>query len=336
MENYRDSKMYLYPLSTELNTFLSLTVHLLKRKHLLIAIIAVLSASSSKAQSDSISFFTPAETFNKKRFAIVAGTELIVCGGTMIALSQLWYNDYPRSSFHFFDDETEWLQMDKIGHVTTSYYIGRLGIGLMKWSGVERKKAVWFGGILGSVYQTTIEALDGHSSEWGFSIADFAANTAGSVLVIGQALAWDEQRIVLKCSFKQSKYAKYRSSLLGKNLQENLFKDYNGQTYWLSVNPSSFMSKDTKFPKWLNIAAGYGADGMTGGEFNPPYIDENGYQVYFDRYRQYYLSLDVDLTRIKTKSRFLRSLFTTIGFIKFPAPAIEFSKYGIKGSWLGF
>jgi hypothetical protein len=254
----------------------------------------------------------------------------------MIGLNQLWYKDYPRSSFHFFNDNSEWLQMDKMGHFTTSYYIGRLGIGLMKWTGVKRKKAIWYGGLLGLLYQSTIEVLDGYSSEWGFSPADFGANAAGSILVIGQALAWDEQRIVLKYSFQQSKYAKYRPSVLGNKLQENMLKDYNGQTYWLSVNLSSFMKKDTKFPKWLNIAAGYGAEGMTGGEFNPPYIDADGYQINFERYRQFYLSLDVDLTRIKTKSRFLRSLFTTIGFIKFPAPALEFSKKGTKGIWLGF
>jgi hypothetical protein len=311
-------------------------VHLFRKKYLLIIAFIFAAILSSNAQSDSTSFFSPAKTFNKKRFKIVVGTEAVICTGTMIGLNQLWYKDYPRSSFHFFNDNSEWLQMDKMGHFTTSYYIGRLGIGLMKWTGVKRKKAIWYGGLLGLLYQSTIEVLDGYSSEWGFSPADFGANAAGSILVIGQALAWDEQRIVLKYSFQQSKYAKYRPSVLGNKLQENMLKDYNGQTYWLSVNLSSFMKKDTKFPKWLNIAAGYGAEGMTGGEFNPPYIDADGYQINFERYRQFYLSLDVDLTRIKTKSRFLRSLFTTIGFIKFPAPALEFSKKGTKGIWLGF
>jgi hypothetical protein len=211
-----------------------------------------------------------------------------------------------------------------------------VGVGLLKWSGVERKKAIWYGGMLGSVYLSTIEILDGYSSEWGFSIGDFAGNTAGSLLVIGQELAWNEQRVVLKYSFRQSEFAEYRPQLLGNNLQENILKDYNGQTYWLSVNPSSFMSSATKFPKWLNIAIGYGADGMTGGDFNPPYINEDGKQVHFERYRQYYLSFDVDLTRIKTRSRFLRTVFYSVGFIKIPAPALEFSEKGIKGSLLGF
>ncbi len=280
--------------------------------------------------------YCPTQVFNKKRFTLVIGTEAALYGGSLIGLNTLWYKDYPRSSFHFFNDNEEWLQMDKIGHLTTSYYVGRVGAKLFKWSGVERKKAIWYGGMLGSVYQSTIEILDGYSSEWGFSLGDFTANTAGSLLCVGQELAWDEQRIVLKYSFMQSEFAKYRPNILGDNLQENVLKDYNGQTYWLSVNPGSFMSKETKFPKWLNIAVGYGANGMTGGDFNPPYIDKNGFQIYHERYRQYYLSFDVDLTRIKTKSRLLNTVFYSIGFIKIPAPAVEFSKKGVKGSVKGF
>lgn len=295
-------------------------------------IFFIIISSTVLSQTDTI----PKIPFSKKRLAIVTGTEAALYAGSMYGLNQLWYKNYPRSSFHFFDDNYEWLQMDKCGHATTAYYVGRVGIGLMKWSGVERKKAIWYGGMVGSVYQSTIEVLDGYSSQWGFSIGDFTANTIGSIVVVGEELAWDEQRIVLKFSFHPSIYAPYRPDELGKTLQENILKDYNGQTYWLSVNPSSFMSKQTKFPKWLNIAVGYGAEGMTGAFFNPPYISAGGWQINFDRYRQYYLSFDVDLTRIKAKSKILNTVFNTIGFIKIPAPSIEFNKYGIKGNLIGF
>ena len=298
-------------------------------KHLLLSIFCLLTTHSSFAQNDSASF-------NKKRLATVIATEATLYTGTLIGLQGLWYKDYPHSSFHFFDDNNEWLQMDKVGHVMTSYSVGRVGIGLMKWSGVERKKAIWVGGMLGSVFLTTVEMLDAYSSQWGFSIGDFTANTAGSLFVIAQELLWDEQRIVLKYSFQQSRYAKYHPNMLGNNLQENLLKDYNGQTYWLSLNISSFMKKETKFPKWLNLALGYGADGMIGARSNPVVFDASGNAFIFQRYRQFYLSLDVDLTRIPTKSKFLKTLFNTIGFIKFPAPAIEFNKYAVKGNWLGF
>jgi uncharacterized protein YfiM (DUF2279 family) len=311
-------------------------VHFIKKTYYLSIAFILSAVISTHAQSDSTSFFTPSKTFNKKRLAIVVGSEFSICSATMIGLNSIWYSDYPRSNFHFFNDNTEWLQMDKIGHITTSYYLSKVGIGLMKWSGVPRKKAIWYGGMLGLVFQSTIEVLDGYSAAWGFSGGDCLANAAGSTLAIGQELAWDEQRILLKYSFRQSEFSKYRPNVLGSNLQENLLKDYNGQTYWLSVNLASFMSKETNFPKWLNVALGYGANGMTGGHFNPVYIDANGSQLYFDRYRQYYVSLDVDLTRIKTKSKILKVLFSTFNFLKIPLPGVEFNKYGVKGYWLGF
>jgi len=320
-------------------------VHFNQAKYFLLFLFVITYNSKQYAQlsyspivnySSQLSIADSSSQLNNKRLALVLSTEFVLYGGSLIGLNELWYKNYPRSSFHFFDDNSEWLQMDKIGHVTTSYYIGRVGVGLLKWSGVERKKAIWYGGMLGSLYQSTIEVLDAYSKEWGFSIGDFAANTLGSLLVVGQELAWDEQRVTLKFSFQKSEFAPYRPNLLGKNIQENILKDYNGQTYWLSINPSSFMKKDTKFPSWLNIAFGYGANGMTGGKINPPFFDINSNQLYFNRYRQYYLSLDVDLTRIKTKSLFLKTVFQTIGFIKIPAPALEFNRNGVNGNLLGF
>lgn len=284
---------------------------------------------SSSAESDSLAFFANSPVFNQKRFNTVIATEASLYASSLIGLNELWYKNYPRSGFHFFNDNDEWLQMDKAGHVVTSYYVGRIGLNLMYWSGADRKKAIWYGGLLGSVYQTTIEMLDGFSSQWGFSIGDFASNTLGSALLIGQELAWNEQRVSLKFSFSPSPYAEYRPELLGKNYIETVLKDYNGQTCWASINPSSFMRKETKFPKWFNIALGYGADGMTGADKNPSFNADRHPIPYSERYRQVYFSLDVDLTRIKTRSKFLKAFFNTFGFIKIPAPTLEFNKHGM-------
>ncbi|MBI2269764.1 MAG: DUF2279 domain-containing protein [Bacteroidetes bacterium] len=282
-------------------------------------------------QNDTSSFFAPAPQFNKIRFNTVIAVEAGLYAGTLAALGTLWYSNYPRSSFHFFNDNDEWLAMDKAGHVVTAYYIGRTGLNLMKWSGVERKKAIWYGGGVGSLYQSTLEILDGFSSQWGFSVGDLAANTLGSALLIGQELAWDEQRFSFKYSFHQTEYPQYRPNMLGNNFMEQSLKDYNGQTYWLSANVSSFLHKENKFPKWLNIAVGYSAEGMTGAMFNPPFDSGGNLLPVFERYRKIYLSLDVDLTRIKTRSHFLKTVFNVIGFIKIPAPALEFSEKGMKG-----
>jgi uncharacterized protein YfiM (DUF2279 family) len=255
---------------------------------------------------------------------------------SMAGLYQLWYKDYPKGSFRFFDDNAEWLQVDKVGHFGSAYYLGKWGMDLFSWTGMERKKAIVLGGSAGFVFLTTIEIFDGFSKQWGFSAGDMIANTAGTVLAISQQLAWDEQRVKVKFSFHQSKYARYRPDQLGETYIENLFKDYNGQTYWLSANLNSFMKEDSRFPKWLNIAVGYGADGMTGARSNIV-SPESGNTNRFERYRQFYISPDIDLTKIKTRSSVLKSVFGVIGFLKVPAPAIEFNGNGVvKMSWLYF
>lgn len=294
-------------------------------RYFLYSSILLFSFFNSSAQEIKPSFLTPSPEYNKKRVQLLSYSLAGVYAISMTGLYQLWYKDYPLEQFHFFNDNNEWLQLDKTGHFASTYYVGKWGIGLFDWTGMNHKKAVWLGGSLGMAFLTTIEIFDGFSAQWGFSSGDMVANTAGYALLMSQQLLWDEQRITLKLSFHPSKYAQYRPDQFGTTFPERLVKDYNGHTIWLSGNIYSFLHKDSKFPKWLNIAFGYGAEGMTGANENVS--EYKGKPVPpFERYRQFYIAPDIDLTRIKTKSKFLHTLFGTFGFIKFPAPAIEFNR----------
>lgn len=275
-------------------------------------------------QSGLNDFLTPSDTLNKPRRNAVAITETSLATFTLLGLDQLWYSDFERSSFRTINDNNEWLQMDKLGHVMTSYYVGRIGADVLDWSGVSEKGQLIYGATLGFGFLTAVEVFDGFSQEWGFSWGDMAANASGTALFVGQELLWKEQRITMKFSFHQTKYASMRPGKLGDNFLQEALKDYNGQSYWLSANVQSFF-KDTKIPKWLNIALGYGADGMLTGNNEPIDMDLFPDQ---NRIRQYYLSLDIDLTRIQTKSRFLSSVFEVINFIKIPAPTLEINDKG--------
>jgi hypothetical protein len=253
----------------------------------------------------------------------------VAYAGSMTGLYHLWYKNYPQSSFHFINDNNEWLFMDKFGHATSTYYIGLIGYESLKWAGVDERKSAIYGGGIGFFYLTVIEILDGFSKEWGASGGDLIANSAGTALFISQQLAWKEQRIKLKWSFHPTKYAQYNPEQLGSNFATRMIKDYNGQTMWLSANVSSFMPEKSRFPKWLNIAVGYGAEGMTGAITNPSMID--GHIVPgFDRYRQFYLAPDIDLGKIETRYSTLNFMLKMVGFIKVPLPALEINKNGVK------
>ena len=275
------------------------------------------------SQNTSDSFFKPSDSLYIKRQNAVIISEAVLATGTLIGLNQVWYAEYPKSDFHFINDNSEWLQMDKAGHVFSSYHLGRFGAEMLQWSGANKKNQLLYGAGLGFAFLTAVEVLDGYSSEWGASLGDVVANASGTALYVSQELIWKEQRITPKFSFHTTKYAGYRPEVLGSSFTEQILKDYNGQTYWLSVNLHSF-AKGSKIPKWLNLALGYGADGMITGnkEDTLPILTSNP-----KRFRQFYLSLDVDLTKIKTKSHFLKTVFSVFNTVKIPAPTIEFVRF---------
>ena len=275
------------------------------------------------AQNAIDSFLTPSDSLNTKRQNTVFISEAVLSTLALVGLNELWYADYPKSDFHFINDNSEWLQMDKLGHMYSSYHLGRFGAEMLDWSGASKKNQLIYGAGLGFVFLTAVEVLDGYSSEWGASSGDIIANATGTALYISQELLWKEQRITPKFSFHTTQYAGYRPDVLGSSLSEQILKDYNGQTYWLSANLYSF-SKGSKIPKWLNLALGYGVDGMISGN------SENNIQFPIPKTeisRQFYVSLDVDLTKIDTKSHFLKTIFSVLNTIKVPAPTIEITQF---------
>ncbi|MFD2552117.1 DUF2279 domain-containing protein [Bizionia sediminis] len=281
--------------------------------------IVLLCGLNGFSQSGINTFLKPSDTLHVPRRNAVALTEVVLGAGALVALNRLWYANYSQSKFHVYNDNAEWLQMDKLGHVFTAYQMGRLGASALNWSGVSKTNQLLYGGTLGFTFLTAVEVLDGFSEEWGFSWGDMVANAAGTGLFIGQELLWQEQRILLKYSFHRTSYAQQRPDVLGNGWTEEFLKDYNGQTYWLSFNLHAFL-KITSLPKWLNIAFGYGADGMlNGSNVKNSHTILNQQQA-----RQFYLSLDVDLTKIKTKSHVLKSVFEIFNAVKVPFPALAF------------
>lgn len=276
--------------------------------------------------------FKYSDTLNKTRRNIVFGTEIVGAGSSLFLLNEVWYKNYPRVTFQTFNDNDEWLQMDKAGHMMTSYYAGLAGIETLKWAGCNQKTSAILGGSLGLMYLTGVEILDGTSAQWGFSWGDMAANAAGTILAGGQELLWQEQRIKFKVSAHLTDYAAQRPNLLGATTAERLLKDYNGQTYWASCNLQSlFFRQNEKFPKWINLAIGYSAKDMISGTEGAQFcIDNPALCGQYSRYRQFLISADLDLTKIQWKSKFMKTLFGSIGWIKFPAPTLVFDKNGAQ------
>lgn len=255
---------------------------------------------------------------------VVVGTT-VVYALTSYLLGKTWYTK--RVPFHTFNDNGEWLQMDKVGHATTAYAISRGEYELFRWSGVNERASVLTGGLIALLYQTTIELFDGRSEGWGFSKGDMVANLSGIGLFMGQQYGFGEQKASLRYGWRPSIYPQYRPNLLGHSIGSQMLKDYNGQQYWLSFNMAAVLPVGPSFPRWLNLDVGYSGSGMTGGHANPPYFDAEGKEVKFTRYRQFYVSPDISLARLPGLNGTLAQPLISAGqFFKIPAPSLEFNK----------
>lgn len=308
------------------------------------------------AQSLVENLLTRTDTLDKPRIWITSGVAAVGYTGIVYALDNLWYAGYAKAPMHSFDDAAEWNQMDKAGHLFTANLQTKWAYNTFKWTGMKKRHALLAGAGVSVLFQTTLEVLDGYSAEWGFSWSDVGANTAGSVLYVGQQLLWNEERISLKLSSHGRSRSLYdyqiqatnnpnahttlglrADALYGKgdNPFEILLKDYNTLTLWTSVNIWSFLPKrdESKFPKWLNIAVGYGAENLYRGEPAYDWTDKQGNNfrldpAQFPRYRQIYIAPDIDLTKIKTKSKLVKTLLFALNAFKFPMPTVELNGQG--------
>lgn len=258
---------------------------------------------------------------------VAAGSQTAFYLGGMSFLQWVWYKDHEPAPFHFYDDNKGYLQMDKCGHAFSAYYESLASYHLFRWAGMSKKTALFIGGFMGLILQTPIEVFDGLYEGYGFSKGDMVANFSGSLLFTAQEAFFDKQIVRMKFSYSPSAYRQYHPYLLGATQLESFFLDYNGHTYWLSAS-TNLISK--KLPEWLCFSLGYSANGMIGEFENKTYYKGNPIP-HFERYRQFLLSLDIDLTKIRTKNKILRSVFNGICMLKIPAPALEYnSTEGLK------
>ena len=152
-----------------------------------------------------------------------------------------------------------------MGHFYTAYFQGVLCYKGARWTGLNKNKSILTGVILGTMFQSTLEVMDGFSDKWGFSVPDVTYNTLGVGAFVAQQWYWDEQRIQLKVSSYHRNYNSdpvfsitgethstletRANTLFGNSFVERFLKDYNAQTLWASVNIHSFLPDGNSFPK---------------------------------------------------------------------------------------
>lgn len=264
---------------------------------------------------------------NKHKFWLGYG---LTYTGTMSVLYFAWYDSYAQSKFHWFDDRYEWLQMDKAGHAYTAFQWSQNTYYALKKIGYSNAQSLCYSAISSFIVMNSIEVFDGFSAKWGASLSDIAFNAVGTSFFAVQQHFLNKTPARLKFSFHYTPLSNLRPEALGKRLWERPLKDYNGQTYWLSLNLNDICS--TFKPEWLNVAIGYGAYNMIYSTEEEQMKNEDKFltrNLTYDKkqYRRFFISLDIDPQKIKIKNRWLNKGLKLFSIIKLPFPTFEINKH---------
>lgn len=268
--------------------------------------------------------------FRPRRFwsgvAAFAGADVLVMWG----LDHLWYADHERTGFHWYNDLNTYVQQDKGGHLIVSWHLARVFGQYGRWSGMSRKRAGLFGGLMSAAFQSQIEFFDGFSEAFGASGTDIVANVIGGAVggakvAFPDRLSWFDA----KYSYHPSPYYQEDVSSFGPfRYVGNALKDYDGISYWLVMRPSARIQE---WPNWLGVSVGYSGTGLahplsgrheTGGRGGPVHR------------RQVFFGPDLDLLALRDDwpqpFRAIAGIFT---FIRLPAPAVQLTPE-IRWFWI--
>lgn len=283
-----------------------------------------------------LAFIRPSPSLDYKRLFLFLGISFIVYFSILTALVSIWYSQNNNVAFHWFDDSQEWRFCDKLGHIYIAFTECRLAVNLFNWCGIKGKKNYAYSFLIAFSMQSTYEIFDGMADNYGASVYDLMANATGCLLVISQYYICNKIWISNKFNFSLTDYAILRPNMLGSSFWERYFKDYNGQTYWYSLNVSELPLLKI-LPKWFMLSIGYGGDGLLGGHDNI-WEDANGNihdMSHISRASRIYLSFDIDFSVLKTGIRWLDSFLYVFSYIKLPLPGFEYhTEKGIRWRWL--
>ncbi len=249
----------------------------------------------------------------QKKFPIVP-VEIGLLAASQVGLSFVWYDEF--GAFTFRDDLHQWRGMDKLGHAMSAFQVARSNRVLCELAGMEAGKAKRWSVLSTAIFYTGVEVLDGFSTTYGFSWSDFAANGLG--IGLASLPSRYQQRFSLKFSYRPTDFPALRPEVLGKTALERAFKDYNGQTYWLSL----WQRKRDRWFHFVGISVGYGATGMYGGSDNPA-VNAAGLAIPPTfRARQLYLAIDFNWEGLAPHKPKLQKWLRLLDFIKVPLPGL--------------
>lgn len=297
-----------------------------KTKFIIFALVIICNSGTVAAQNGNFSLSALVDsaaqraTHSPTRISKIHYDRLVLCSASLVALNvsvyqpfkETWWNE-PRTHFHFYRgwrrtvgywdfgwNDSYYGHIDKLGHYFSSKILAEQLTNLSNWVGFRPSQSQWIGPILSSLFMLEIEVYDGFFVEWGFSLADFAANEAGAFSPMLREKYPFLQNFSLKFSYHPSKQPQKEPTFI---------KDYAGQTYWLSFNLRPLLPAKIKrhYPNWLNLALGYGVSKQAHGDV------------------ELYLAPDVNWEKLyQGDSPYWKFFFHALNYLHFPSLTYKF------------
>ena len=258
------------------------------------------------------------DSIKKGRIVIVSSSLVLALSGSYLYIENSWWSE-KQTAFHFDNgsDKVYALNVDKAGHFIGGLQAAELFSQSMRWAGMNKKQALWFGATFGSGLQLAIEMKDAYAPYWGFSTLDLTIGSVGAFLPIAKYYSPTLRAFDVKLSYRKQHNTYWDlERQRGKTPNKYAWQDdYVNQTYWLSVDLNHF---NEKIPEWLNIAIGFGLD-------ETQYLNQN--KTKMGGNNEWYIALDYDIPKMlkRWNSPKAKKIKHWLNYFHFPAPTIRIS-----------
>jgi hypothetical protein len=239
---------------------------------------------------------------------------IAIASGIALHINQsaAWWDGKGRN-FYVKDDWDNALYADKFGHFMGGYFASYLSREAFVYSGFSWNQSILLGSLLGLLTETYVEFKDGYADNTGFSPSDFAADIAGVSYFYLQHYIPFLQNFSPKWQYSPPEMI----GVPPKARTQTFLDNYNSTTAWVSVHVHNLFWSEKKsiWPRWLNIGLGYGINGYYTSELSSRFV----------------IGIDFNIVELLPDGvPFWNWIKQSLNCIKFPAPAIEFTKQGTQ------
>ena len=293
-----------------------------------IQFLACLMALGLSGQGSAADGLRKEEGIDLKRMAVAGGGAATLRYLGFRYMDRAWYQGERTDRVRWINDwsgET-YLNMDKGGHFMGGLIMAQTFAETYAWCGLGGRSAALLGTLSSWAALLEIEMRDAHFDQWGFSIPDFLANSAGAGVPLFYSFFPATRHLRFKFSYYPSALYLDRDERRagGRPHIDHLIDDYEGMTFWTTLSLDQVLGGRAKalWPDFLGIGLGYGVSGLHGGN-----VKSKGPNKYYGDLPaarpEIILGLDYDLRMLPGRGRMWDHLKTQLNWIHFPAPALR-------------